>query len=34
MNDLFKEMDDTLSETSIVDLNFESDEEEIIDKND
>lgn len=34
MNDLFKEMDDTNSETSIVDFNFESDDEEIIDNND
>ncbi|CAD8147388.1 unnamed protein product [Paramecium pentaurelia] len=34
MNDLFKEIDDTNSDTSIIDFNFESDDEEIIDKND
>lgn len=34
MNDLFKEIDDTNSDTSIIDFNFESDDEEIIHKND
>ncbi|CAD8060100.1 unnamed protein product [Paramecium sonneborni] len=32
MDDLIKEMDDTNSDTSIVDLNFASDDEEIIDQ--
>ncbi|CAD8141364.1 unnamed protein product [Paramecium octaurelia] len=34
MSDLIREMDDTNSDTSIVDFNFESDDEEIINQND
>lgn len=33
MDDLLKEMDDTNSDTSIIDFNFASDDEEIINQN-